>query len=44
MWAEYPEIGKDMAQRTEDLETNAPFNQRMMEAKIEATRRKREAR
>ena len=38
MWAEYPEIGKDMALRTEDLETNAPFNQRMMANKVEATK------
>lgn len=38
MWAEYPEIGNDMAARTEDLETNAPFNQRMIQAKIEATK------
>lgn len=38
MWAEYPEIGKDMAVRTEGLEANAPFNQRMIQAKIDATK------
>lgn len=38
MWAEYPEIGRDLAKRTEDIETNAPFNQRMLQAKIEETK------
>jgi len=37
-WAEYPEIGRDMAARTEDIETNAPFNKRMIADKIEETK------
>ena len=37
-WAEYPEIGRDLAARTEDIETNAPFNQRMIADKIEETK------
>lgn len=38
VWAEYPEIGRDIASRTEDIETKAPFNKKMLQEKIEATK------